>query len=120
MITNEQANELARDWIAAWNSHDIEIIMKHYNEEIEFSSPLIVKILNKTDGTIKNKAELKTYFIKGLEAYPELKFELYHVLAGVNSIVIYYKSVKNLIGTEVLVLNNQHKIIQCLCHYKEI
>jgi len=120
MITTETAVHTANEWIAAWNSHDIDAIMHHYSDDIVFSSPLIVRILDKPDGTIADKPALKAYFLKGLESYPELKFELYHVLVGVNSITIYYKSVRNLVATEVMVLNGEGKIKQCLCHYMEV
>lgn len=120
MITTEKANKLAQEWIESWNSHNIDNIMVHYAENVDFTSPLIVQILNKPDGRLVGKAILKDYFLKGLTAYPDLKFELYHVLAGVNSIVIYYKSVKNLIAAEVLILNEEGLVKECICHYKEM
>ena len=120
MITNTIATNFAKDWIAAWNSHDIEKIMHHYADEIEFTSPLIVKLLNRSDGKVNGKDELRTYFLKGLETYPELHFTLYNAFAGVNSLVIYYKSVKNLIAAEVFILNKQGKVQHCYCHYAEV
>lgn len=120
MITTEKANKLASEWIESWNSHNIDNIMAHYAENVDFTSPLIVNILNKADGRLSGKSALKDYFLKGLTAYPDLKFELYHVLAGVNSIVIYYKSVKNLVAAEVLILNEKEEVEQCICHYKEM
>ena len=119
MITNDIATKFAKDWISAWNSHDIEKIIHHYAEDIDFISPLVVKILNKPDGKVFGKADLKNYFLTGLAAYPELKFELYDTLAGVNSIVIYYKSVKNLIAAEVFILNDKGTVQTCICNYKE-
>lgn len=119
MITAEKANAIANEWVASWNSHDIDSIISHYDEAVEFSSPLVVKILNKADGKISGKSDLKEYFLKGLAAYPELKFELYGALAGINSVVIHYKSVKNLVAAEVLILNNEGKIQQCICNYVE-
>ena len=32
MITEEQARPFAKDWIEAWNSHDLERVMSHYDE----------------------------------------------------------------------------------------
>jgi hypothetical protein len=120
MITIEIANKFAADWIAAWNSHDIDRIIDHYAHDVDFVSPMIVRILAKPDGKIGGTTELKKYFTKGLEAYPDLKFELYNVLAGMNSIVIHYKSVKNLIAAEVFILDADGKVKDCICNYKEI
>lgn len=118
MLSNETSEQLAKDWIDSWNAHDIDRIMEHYSQDIEFSSPLIVKILGDPEGKIRGKESLRAYFLKGLAAYPDLHFELYHVLSGCNSLVIYYHSVKDLIGTEVMILDGNHKIKNCLCHYK--
>ena len=120
MITNENALNFARHWIAAWNSHLVDEIMYHYAEDVEFTSPMIVSILNQPNGKINGKTALRNYFLKGLEAYPDLNFELYHAFAGVNSVVIYYRSVKNLIAAEVFILNNAGKVTNCFCNYKEV
>jgi len=119
MITNEKATHFAAKWISAWNKHDIDAILEHYADDIEFTSPLIVNILNRPSGRVIGKAELRAYFSKGLAAYPDLKFELYHAFAGVNSIVLYYKSVKNLIASEVFIFNEQNMVQTCFCNYKE-
>lgn len=118
MITKEKAQDLAQDWIDAWNSHDIDQILGHYSEEIVFTSPFIVKLLGEDSGTIKGKAELKSYFLKGLEAYPDLNFELYQVLTGVESITLYYKTVNDMLAAEVMVLDSEGKISKVIAHYK--
>jgi hypothetical protein len=120
MISKETARHFADEWIAAWNSHDIDTIMSHYDTHIEFTSPMIVSILGIPDGTIRHHQELRDYFLKGLAAYPDLKFELYNVLSGVDSVVIHYKSVKNLVGAEVFILNDASKAVRCFCNYMEV
>jgi hypothetical protein len=120
MLTQEKAEQLAREWIAAWNSHDIDSIMHHYSETVVFASPLIMKILNIADGTIIGKEKLRAYFITGLTRFPELNFKLYQVLAGCKSMVIHYKSVNNLVGAEMMVLDDDFKVKSCLCHYTTV
>src|SRR3990167_5532507 len=109
-ITTEQAMTLAHEWVSVWNRHDLEVILSHYAPDIDFSSPFIVKLLNKPDGTIRGIEALRDYFSKGLAAYPALEFTLYHVLTGVSSIVLYYRSVNNLLATEMMELDNTGKI----------
>ena len=117
MLTPEKATALQHEWIAAWNTHDIDTFMHHYSENVVFASPLIVKILGLPDGTITGKQPLRDYFINGLSRFPELHFKLYSVLSGCNSLVIHYKSVTNLVGAEGMILDNAGKIKSCLCHY---
>ena len=43
MIDHAFAADFAREWIAAWNSHDLERIFAHYTDDFSMSSPLIVQ-----------------------------------------------------------------------------
>ena len=112
--------EFSRQWIASWNSHDLDRIMDHYAESIDFTSPKIVKLFALEDGRIKDRSILREYFAKGLEAYPDLHFELYYVLEGVNSVVLYYRSVNNALAAEYMALNADGRIIEVKAHYKEV
>lgn len=117
MISKEKAHNLAQDWIDAWNSHDIDRILSHYSDEIVFTSPFVVKLLGDNSGTIQSKVDLKSYFMKGLVAYPNLKFELYELLIGVNSITLYYKTVNEMLAAEVMEINSEAKIAKVIAHY---
>lgn len=119
MISQEKAHLIANDWIRSWNSHDIDSIMSHYSDDIEFTSPFVIKLIGNQDGTIVGKEPLKEYFLKGLSAYPELIFELIDVLPGVKSITLYYISVKNLRAAEVMHINSEGKISSVAAHYSE-
>ncbi len=56
--------------------------------------------------------------MKGLEAYPDLKFELYQVLTGINSITLYYKTVNDMLAAEVMEIDSDGKIARVIAHYK--
>lgn len=111
--------EFAQEWVAAWNSHSLPAILSHYDEDVVFYSPLIKKLNNDPSGSLRGKAALEAYFAKGLGAFPDLHFDLYHVLEGVNSVVLYYKSVNNRLSAELMVMNEQGKVIEVRAHYKE-
>ncbi|HEY0608442.1 MAG TPA: nuclear transport factor 2 family protein [Chitinophaga sp.] len=113
-------NNFAQEWLNAWNGHDLDVIMEHYAEEVVFYSPFIQKINNDPSGRIQGKDGLRAYFSKGLQAYPDLHFELYHVLEGVGSVVLYYKSVGNRLSTEMMVLNEAGKVVEVRAHYKQM
>ena len=117
MISAERARQFANGWIVAWNAHDLEEILSHYDDAIEFSSPFVVRLFNEPSGTIRGKEKLAAYFAKGLAAYPDLKFELFHVLAGIDSVVLYYRSVKNLLAAEGMFLNREGRVVKTVAHY---
>ena len=93
-MTRDEIRQLAEDWIAAWNAHDLEAIISHYDERVELISPVAEQLLGIPNGKVSGKASLREYFQRGLEAYPELHFDLKDVLAGLNSLVLYYTNQK--------------------------
>src|SRR5215469_1635474 len=40
MTTESEAKEFARQWVAAWNSHDLDAIMSHYDADVVLTSPV--------------------------------------------------------------------------------
>lgn len=116
MLTQQQAQQIAQ-WIEDWNRHDLEAILSHYADSIEFTSPFIVKLLGNPTGTIQGKLALRNYFERGLAAYPQLKFELITVLAGVNSLVVHYHSVNQLQAAEFMTFDQAGLVSHAKAHY---
>jgi ketosteroid isomerase-like protein len=113
------ARELAQDWVDAWNSHDLEKIMTHYGDEVLLTSPVALKVLG-GDGTLRGKAALRTYFQRGLQAFPDLRFDLIDVLWGTETIVIYYlNNVRGSKTAEVMLLNPAGKIGRVWANYDQ-
>lgn len=116
-MTEGKAKEFAAEWIAAWNAHDIDRILMHYADGIRFTSPFVQRITGQQDGVVQGISALRDYFSNALKAYPDLHFELITVLTGVNSVTLYYRSVKNLLAAEVMVLDTQGRVETVLAHY---
>jgi hypothetical protein len=109
----------AQDWVDAWNSHDLERILLHYDDEVVLVSPVASKLLG-GDGTVRGKSALRQYFLRGLEAFPELRFELIDALWGTETIVVYY--VNNVRGSktaEVMLLNAAGRIGRVWANYDQ-
>jgi len=117
MLTQEKAHQIATSWLESWNSHDLDSIMQHYSEKIEFISPFAVKLLGDPTGTVKGKEALQDYFSKGLATYPDLKFHLHKIFYSVRSVTIYYESVNNLMAAEVMEIDTQGNIERVQAHY---
>ena len=80
VTTESEAKGFARQWVAAWNSHDLDAIMSHYDAAVVLISPVAAKILDDPSGTVEGNAALRNYFERGLELYPNLHFELLDVM----------------------------------------
>jgi predicted ester cyclase len=116
-MTKDEAWDLAKHWVAAWNAHDLDSIMKHYEDHIELTSPIAARLLSMPDGKVVGKAHLRAYFQRGLEAYPDLHFHLEDVLWGINSIVFYYTNQNSTHTAEFMELSGSGKVRRVLAHY---
>lgn len=92
-MNEQRADSLAQAWIDAWNRHDLDAIVHHYATDVEFTSPFVPALSGEPSGTIHGRDPLRAYFRKGLDAYPNLHVELIRTLTGVNSLLLYYRSV---------------------------
>src|SRR3981189_2807252 len=116
-VTKEDAWNLANQWVAAWNAHDLDLIMTHYDDAVELTSPVAAQLLSTSDGKVIGKANLRAYFQRGLSAYPELRFGLDDVLWGVNSVVFYYTNHKGTRTGEFMELSVSGKVVRVVANY---
>jgi hypothetical protein len=119
IMDHSAAEKIAAQWLSAWNRHDLAGILDHYAPTIVFTSPFVAKLTGDATGTLRGKEALRVYFAKGLAAYPDLKFEPLGVLAGVNSLVVYYESVGRRLSAEFMELDRDGKVCRVDAHYQE-
>lgn len=119
MITEQQAKNFATHWIQAWNNHDLEAILSHYAEDVEYFSVFLTRLADNPAGVLRGKGNVKAYLAKGLAAYPRLEFVLLDVFIGVHSVVLRYQSVNNLVAAEVFEFNADGLVIRVQCHYNK-
>lgn len=116
MIDKEFAEHFAREWIDAWNSHDLNRVLSHYSDQFEMSSPVIIQVVGESSGMLKGKHAVGAYWTKALRLIPDLHFELICTLVGVNSITLYYKGARGL-AAEVFHFDPDKKVIRAYAHY---
>ncbi|AKH93026.1 MULTISPECIES: nuclear transport factor 2 family protein [Elizabethkingia] len=112
-----KAQQFAKIWIEAWNSHDMNAILSHYSEDIEITTPMIKMALGEGDGSLKGKEAVADYWRRALDKMPDLHFELYDVTEGVDSVALYYKSVMDKKAVEVMFFNEEGKVNKMFAHY---
>jgi len=118
MIELQQAQAIATQWIEAWNAHDLEEILTHYAEELEFVSPLVVSRLGRDDGTIRTRTELRAYFEPSLGKESTLRFELIDVMAGVSSLTLVYRNHRELIVAETMFVDTNGLAKRVYVHHR--
>jgi len=116
MLTREFADRFAADWIAAWNAQDVDLVLSHYCDDFEMTSPYIVQIVGEQSGTLKGKQAVGDYWRQALARMPTLHFEPVATLLGVQSVTLYYKGVRGM-AAEVFFFAADGRITKACAHY---
>src|SRR5437899_1055613 len=103
---------LGRDWIAAWNSHDLERVLALYAEDAEMTSDKIPAMGFDPSGTVRGKPDLRAYWNRALAMIPNLHFELIDTYVSPDSVVVFYQNERGSRICEYLRLNAEGKIKQ--------
>ncbi len=117
MIDRATGQRFADEWIAAWNSHDLDRILAHYADDFEFTSPVIVEVMGEPSGMLRGKAAVRTYWSKALARVPDLRFTLVEVLCGIRSVVINYTRHDGRHASEWFELDADGVVVRSAAHY---
>lgn len=117
MLTEADARQIAERWIAAWNERDLDAILDHYADAVTLTSPVVIRRLGITSGTIHGKEQLREYFAEGLRVAPNLRFNLRCVLLGVDGITVAYTRETGAEVADVMTLDESGRAIRVNVYY---
>ncbi|MGD0054632.1 MAG: nuclear transport factor 2 family protein [Acidimicrobiales bacterium] len=104
-MNHDDVHQLVRQWVEAWNAHDLELILSHFTDDVTFASPIAQRIVAGSDGVIVGKEALREYWREGLRLNPDLHFDVEGLYLGVGSVVINYRNQLGRLVCEVLILD---------------
>lgn len=116
MLTREFAERFARDWIEAWNSHDLERILSHYADDFVMASPRIAVVAGEPSGVLQGRRAVGDYWRKALALAPQLRFELIATLVGADSLAVHYRGVRGQ-AVEVFFFDAEGRVTRAAAHY---
>ena len=112
----QEREAFAKAWLNGWNDRDLERIVSHYTDDVEFQSPFAVHLLGDAFRTIKGKENLTRYFERVLEAVPgKIEFEFLGVFHGVDTLVVHFQSKMHKCA-EFMELNHEGKVRRSIAH----
>jgi hypothetical protein len=115
-VSTERIADFEREWIDAWNAHDIDRILSHYRDDVQFVSPFAARA-GAPHGELRGRPALRDYFERALASYPALHFQPIAALAGVRSIALHYHSVEDRGAIEVMELDARGQVRRATAHY---
>lgn len=117
-MTGSGFEAFAREWVDAFNAHDLDRILSHYSDAIELVSPLYLRFTEGRTDAVAGKEALARYFEAALRLYPDLRFDLLEIGEGSRGPCIRYRSnLGNGIAMECFELDSAGRAARVLCHY---
>ena len=112
----DRVAEFEREWIDAWNAHDIDRIVSHYRHDVRFASPFAAR-WGARNGELVGLTALRDYFELGLASYPDLHFQPIAALGGIGSIALHYRSVEDRQAIEVMQFDARGLVRRSAAYY---
>ncbi|MBS9535789.1 nuclear transport factor 2 family protein [Mycobacterium sp. M1] len=101
----------AEHWVQAWNAHDADAVLRHFHDDVVFTSPVAAEMYPETRGVIRGKAELRRYWTGALQRITDLHFTVEAVFGGIDTLVITYRNQKGGLVNEVLTFGDDGLVI---------
>ncbi|MEQ1781899.1 MAG: nuclear transport factor 2 family protein [Hyphomonadaceae bacterium] len=117
MISPDDAQTFAREWVKAWNDHDLPAILSHYADDVVFHSPRIRTVTGLNTDALIGKAALGDYWSKALSMARDLFFEVDQVLTGSDALTIVYTNHRQQTVAETFVFGADGKVVRSVAAY---
>ena len=105
-----QDEAFAVSWVRDWNQRDLESVLSHYADDVEFVSPLVVTLMNEPTGTVHGKENLREYFRKVVATFPNVQVALVGTYRGLNSLLVHFEATTGRKAVEVMELDGSGKV----------
>lgn len=102
---NLDAVAFSKQWVDAWNAHDVEAVLAHFHDDVVFTSPVAAKLLPETAGVVHGKPALRRYWTQALQRIVNLRFAVEAIYQGIDTVVIVYRNQDDGLVSEVLRFN---------------
>ncbi|MDF2437118.1 MAG: nuclear transport factor 2 family protein [Bacteroidota bacterium] len=101
-----QNEEIAKKWFDAFNTHDLEALLKLYHEEAEHFSPKLKLRKPETNGLVKGKNALREWWQDAFDRLPSLNYNYTSLTANNERVFMEYvrkvDNEENMLIAEVL------------------
>lgn len=102
VVSTPEPDAFVDEWVTAWNRHDVDAVLTHFDDDVVFSSPVAARVIPDSNGVVHGKAALREYWCAALETVPDLHFEIVGVYRGESVLVINYRNESGGLVSEVL------------------
>jgi len=76
-MTRAEAERYAEQWVTDWNARDLDAVLAHFEDAVDFTSPRALAVVGVP--TVRGKAALRAYWTKSLASIDSLRFGLVRI-----------------------------------------
>jgi ketosteroid isomerase-like protein len=77
-MTSDDARAFAAQWAEAWNRRNIEQVLAHFDDEVEFTSPTALAVMGIP--TLRGKGSVREYWTRALSDIASIRFTVDRVV----------------------------------------
>ena len=77
-MTRDEIDSYVSGWIDSWNRRDVEAILGHFSEGVQFTSPVAAEVVGRA--TVHGKEQLRAYWLAAVQRVHGLVFTLDYAL----------------------------------------
>jgi len=107
----------AEAWLRDWNSHDLDVILSHYAEDVVFRSPKVARFTQGETDTLRGREALRPYFSAGLAGRPDLRFDSVITAADRSGVALVYRAEDGSTAVETMTLNAAGEVADARVFY---
>ena len=116
-MARPDADSFAREWVAAWNDHDLDAVLSHYADGVVFHSPRIALVMGTDEDFLTGKVGLRKYWQAAMASASDLYFELEDVLTGSDAITLLYTNHRGQNAAETFIFDEDGEICIAVATY---
>ena len=117
MMSREQAERFAGEWVEAWNSRDLDAVLAHYADDIIFHSPRIALVTGESRHSVEGKEALRRYWSQAIEKAPDLRFSIEEVLLGSDALTILFQNHRQQRVAETFIFDQSGSVTRSVATY---
>lgn len=117
---SNQTQQIAMKWFEAFNAKNLENLLALYDDDAQHSSPKLKRLHPETNGLIKGKEALRSWWQEAFEKLPTLHYKVTSLTANTDRVFMeYIRQVENeeeLVVAEVLEIKEEKIISSRVYH----
>lgn len=119
-MKTEELENIAHDWFAAFNSHNLEQLLSLYDEEARHFSPKLKIRKPETNGYVSGKTALREWWQDAFDRLPSLQYNVTTLTANSDRVFMEYvrkvEDEDDMLVAEVLEIKNGKIIFSRVYH----